>query len=653
MRLLFLGLLRTDNVSWPIHISCFSEKPREATSISWHLDGIPPRVQSRLWLRGDWLGLRNEHSHLWLHLDDGRVLAFRLPTVDLEDDGVVDELVAQIAGDHRGTLLEVRVGDGSAIPLYAMSPTPLPTLPWGDPRHRAARDFAERLDQTVLSLLAGLNRHRQWDSLRNYNRLAALDPVLRERRLQALIRFPLLAAPILLSAHQRFDWEGGKRHAWRQHDGAVIDAIDRGRDLTGALGRHYGISKGLVRAPICAQMWGNTALSHRRLLRLLDGIPAHRRPRHPAEFEPAMPLFIAINLLADDEADLGRLGGTALCTGLGAVCTALEARFAPLGPAFADCDDFMRVATDRARQAHPCPRGLTPHRLELAWIETRGLRSLLVASRRWHDRDWGEPDPDPQDQPLAAILGEYREGEAHGRELCEAADLVREGETMHHCVAQYWAECRDRGTRVFALEIGAVRATAEYRFALSEARFSLAQLRGPYNAEASQPMMAFAHTILAQLNGLGCAQARAELALALDTRRHDRGSRYRLARRLDPTSELELAAVLAHLRPAIAGDELLREFIAGYHYHGGHDLEPHMSVGDTLGLVREPDNPHDQRAVAVCWGGVRIGYVPRQVNADIACRLDAGEPLACHLTRLDEHADPWERVECTIRRVSG
>ena len=142
-------------------------------TVTHHQDGLPTRVRSRLWLQGDWFGLRNELTYLWLHLDDGRVLAFRMPTVDPEDDGVVDELVAQVAGDHRGTLLEVRVGDGSAIPLYAISPTPLPTLPWGDPRHRAARDFAEGLDQSVLGLLAGLNRHRQWDSLRNYNRLAA------------------------------------------------------------------------------------------------------------------------------------------------------------------------------------------------------------------------------------------------------------------------------------------------------------------------------------------------------------------------------------------------------------------------------------------------------------------------------------------------
>lgn len=99
--------------------------------------------------------------------------------------------------------MEARCGDDVAIPLYAAPAAPLSAPPWGDPRHRAARVFADGLDQEVLTLLAGLNRHRSWDSLRNYNRLAALDPELRERRLQTLHRFPLLAAPVLRSAHHR------------------------------------------------------------------------------------------------------------------------------------------------------------------------------------------------------------------------------------------------------------------------------------------------------------------------------------------------------------------------------------------------------------------------------------------------------------------
>ena len=251
-------------------------------------------------------------------------------------------------------------------------------------------------------------------------------------------------------------------------------------------------------------MWGSTALSHVRLLRLLDGIPAHRRPRSPEEFEPVLPLLIAVNLLADDAADLRRLGGNAFRQGLEAVCTPLHARFAPLGPALADCQDFIGAAA-LAAQGLPRPAGMTPQRLQLAWVETRGFGSLLAASRRWHQRPADPPDRDQAQRDrtrIGAILGEHREGEALGRELCTAADLAEEGRAMHHCVAQYWTQCCDLGTRIFALGAGTDRATAEYRFAPGEARFSLAQLRGPHNALASHPLTAFARAIEARLNAL-------------------------------------------------------------------------------------------------------------------------------------------------------
>ena len=131
-------------------------------------EGLPPGVRSRLWVRGDWLGLRNEGWYLWLHLNDGRVFGFYLSEGVGADDQALEELVEPVAADPRGTLLEVRLGEGVAVPLYAAPAVPLPRLPRAGPWHRAAQG----LDQEVLSLLAGLNGHRHWDSLRNYNRLA-------------------------------------------------------------------------------------------------------------------------------------------------------------------------------------------------------------------------------------------------------------------------------------------------------------------------------------------------------------------------------------------------------------------------------------------------------------------------------------------------
>ena len=88
--------------------------------------------------------------------------------------------------------------------------------------------------------------------------------------------------------------------------------------------------------------------------------------------------------------------------------------------------------------------------------------------------------------------------------------------------------------------------------------------------------------------------------------------------------------------------------LAGFQYHAGKALWPQMQVGDALTLVREPDNPHDARAVRVEWQGHKIGYVPRRENADVARFMDGGQMLVARISRLAEVRDPWSRVRFEI-----
>jgi hypothetical protein len=88
--------------------------------------------------------------------------------------------------------------------------------------------------------------------------------------------------------------------------------------------------------------------------------------------------------------------------------------------------------------------------------------------------------------------------------------------------------------------------------------------------------------------------------------------------------------------------------LAGFQYHAGRTLWPQMQVGDALTLVREPDNPHDARAVRVEWRGHKIGYVPRRENADVARLMDRGQALTARIVRLAEVRDPWSRVRFEI-----
>lgn len=55
-----------------------------------------------------------------------------------------------------------------------------------------------------------------------------------------------------------------------------------------------------------------------------------------------------------------------------------------------------------------------------------------------------------------------------------------------------------------------------------------------------------------------------------------------------------------------------------------------LSKGKWIDLVREPENPHDRNAVAMCSPGSRLAfaYVQRGRAAAVARRLDAGEDMA-------------------------
>lgn len=100
--------------------------------------------------------------------------------------------------------------------------------------------------------------------------------------------------------------------------------------------------------------------------------------------------------------------------------------------------------------------------------------------------------------------------------------------------------------------------------------------------------------------------------------------------------------------PAAAGTEshilIQTAPLAGFQYHAGGALFPLMSVGDRLTLIREPDNPHDSKAVRVEWRGAMIGYAPRADNADLARMMDHGARVEGRIVHLQKARDPWKRV---------
>ncbi|MFN3716714.1 MAG: HIRAN domain-containing protein [Thiobacillus sp.] len=110
---------------------------------------------------------------------------------------------------------------------------------------------------------------------------------------------------------------------------------------------------------------------------------------------------------------------------------------------------------------------------------------------------------------------------------------------------------------------------------------------------------------------------------------------------------LTLATGMVHAQ--VTAHILLQDSpLAGFQYHAGKSVWSELRVGDALTLTREPDNPHDARAVRVDWRGHKLGYVPRRENADVARLLDNGQVLAARISRLAEGRDPWSRVRFEV-----
>ncbi|WP_188052087.1 HIRAN domain-containing protein [Azospirillum sp. Sh1] len=89
-----------------------------------------------------------------------------------------------------------------------------------------------------------------------------------------------------------------------------------------------------------------------------------------------------------------------------------------------------------------------------------------------------------------------------------------------------------------------------------------------------------------------------------------------------------------------------------YGYDGPDGLDGRVmpAPGDRLGLVRAPDNPADANAVEIWWRNEHmLGHLPRGVAAELAPRLDGGEPVRAYC------ADPgtgeaWSLVVLLVGR---
>lgn len=94
---------------------------------------------------------------------------------------------------------------------------------------------------------------------------------------------------------------------------------------------------------------------------------------------------------------------------------------------------------------------------------------------------------------------------------------------------------------------------------------------------------------------------------------------------------------------------LLNQFrVAGLAYYAVETAIHEMRVGNTLRLVAEPTNPHDEFAVEIWCGDYKLGYVPRSDNRHISRLLQQGATLVGEVWEVDPDATVWEKVRAKV-----
>jgi HIRAN domain len=94
----------------------------------------------------------------------------------------------------------------------------------------------------------------------------------------------------------------------------------------------------------------------------------------------------------------------------------------------------------------------------------------------------------------------------------------------------------------------------------------------------------------------------------------------------------ESGRYLARDAPELAARGLRVAGVAGARFQA-HAESDAAAPGCRLELRRDPDNEHDPNAIAVLAGGEQVGWVPRELAAELAPELDAGRPWSAAVLR--------------------
>ena len=123
---------------------------------------------------------------------------------------------------------------------------------------------------------------------------------------------------------------------------------------------------------------------------------------------------------------------------------------------------------------------------------------------------------------------------------------------------------------------------------------------------------------------------------------------------IDPES----GRYLARDAPQLAGRGLRVAAVAGAaRFHADALASDAAGPGKPLVLRRDPENPHDPDAIAVHaeGGGEQLGWVPRELAAELAGELDAGREWSAVVLREQRRSprDPRSGLTMLLARAAA
>ncbi|GGL43448.1 HIRAN domain-containing protein [Sporolactobacillus putidus] len=91
--------------------------------------------------------------------------------------------------------------------------------------------------------------------------------------------------------------------------------------------------------------------------------------------------------------------------------------------------------------------------------------------------------------------------------------------------------------------------------------------------------------------------------------------------------------------------------IAGFTYYDGLDVIEELTLGKSVDLVVEPDNPYDPEAVAIFYQNKKLGYIPKDRNTMISKILyfGHGDIFEAKIQFADKEQNPERQFRVVVK----